>query len=158
MHADLRVIERPRVALVHARPGGAAIFGAIEARQQLRSRPRLVGLEIRYGIRLDHGVDHARVRKRDRDADATLRRFREAAAFDLSPRLSGVSRLPKRGTGSAGVEEVGPAHALPARGPHGVGIRRIERDVHDARLVGDEFYELPGRAAVFGLVETTLWI
>ncbi len=158
MHAHLRVVERSRVLIARARPRRAAVAGAVESRGRLRRRLALLRLCIRHRVRFDHRVHHLRIRERDRDADAPFRRLGESAALDLSPRLAGVGRLPQRRSRAARVEEVRAAHALPARRPHGVRVRRIERDVDESRLVGDELDELPRLAAVLGLVETALRI
>ena len=41
----------------------------------------------------------------------------KAAAFHFRPRLAGISALPEAAAGTTALEEVGPAHTLPARRP-----------------------------------------
>ncbi len=42
--------------------------------------------------------------------------------------------------------------------PFRIRVRRIERDVDDACPVGHELHQLPGRASIFGLIESAFWV
>ncbi|CAA9358627.1 MAG: hypothetical protein AVDCRST_MAG40-3336 [uncultured Gemmatimonadaceae bacterium] len=171
--AHLRVVERARVVLVlvHQRPGRAAVARAVEPRVGLVARHgaaepdhRLAGLRrllraalrVRRGVGLDERVDHARVGGRGREPDAPLHHRREAAAAHLGPRLPRVGALPERRAGPAALEEVGPAHPLPARRPERVRVVGRHGDVDEAGAVADELDVPPGGAAVGGLVQPPL--
>ena len=158
IHPDLGVVERPHVLRGRFHPGLAAVVGAVEPAGRLLPLGPLDRLRIGRGVGLDHGVDDLGIARRDRDADAPLHRLGKAVALELGPGGAGVGALPERAAGAAALQEVRPAHPLPARGVERAGIRRVHRHVHEPRLVADELDELPGLAAVGGLVEPPLGV
>ena len=149
----LRVVERTRVLGAHVRPRLAGVFRAIEATRPLLRRDLGVLLEIGRRVGFDHGVHHVGVRARDGDLDASLGGGRKSAALHLGERFATVGALPERRSGAARLQEVRSAHALVARGPHGVRVARVQLHVHEAGLLVDELHQAPVLAAVGGLVE-----
>src|SRR3972149_11747820 len=111
------------------------------------------GPGIRIGVRLDHGINDLRVALGDGQPDPALHGLGEATALDLGPGGAAVGALPQGTARAAALEEIGAPDPFPARRIEHVGVRGGHRDVDETRLVADELDELPGLAAVGGLVE-----
>src|SRR4029078_13063508 len=85
---DLRIVERPRVDVVHVLPRLSAVGRAIETVRRWialeRDRAR------RDRRRFRERVDDLRIAARDRETDAALRTFGVAVALDLRPRRPAI--------------------------------------------------------------------
>src|SRR5262249_30352714 len=136
--ADLREVERPRVQRARARPGVAAVLGAIDAAALAadivdRVGPGFVGLDDR-----EHD---ARILRGDREADACGPRRK--ALLQLLPGRAAVRRLEDAaqilalGLRRSRRERPGPPLAGVERGVDRAGLRRIERDVAAADAVAE---------------------
>src|SRR5207244_8786104 len=110
IHADLRVVERSRVAKpaaalsggfvpISERPRSATVGRAIDAAVRLLSLARIRLFTAGEGswqrVSFDPSVNDLRIGWRHRNTNASFRGLGEAAAFDLAPRRSRVSRFPK---------------------------------------------------------------
>ena len=156
MHANLRVVERPRVRIVHLRPGLPGVTAAIQPVRQLLFRLTRCARASADRVRFDARIDDVWIAHRDGDVDPALHRLGEAAALDLRPGRAAVGCLPERGARAAAAEEIRSADPLVARRVQHVRIARIHGDVDEAGPVAHELHELPALATVGGLVEAAL--
>ena len=156
VNANLRVVERAHIHCAGVVPRLAAVCGAIDAvGLGARAHGELFG---RHRIRLGERVHHIRIAGRQCEPDAALGAVRISATLDLGPGCAGVRGLPERAAGSAAVQRVGRAIALPARRVDNIGISRIDGDVHKTRAVTDELGHRPRVAAIDGLVQSAFLV
>jgi len=111
-------------------------------------------LKIPVGV-LDERVEHARVRLRDRDADATLVTRGQTAA-ELVPVGSTVDRLVNAAARPATVEAPRTPLTLIGRGVQYVGVGGVHHEVHRTRVLVDVQDLVPRATAVGGLEDATL--
>jgi hypothetical protein len=144
--ADVGVVERAVgdvVLGVDRRPFAAAVVGAQER--------ALLGFH--------EGVDDARIRARDGDADASEVAFRHSILLgEPLPGRAAVVRHMQARAGAAGVEEPRPAAVLPHRGEEFVRVGRIDDQIRGADLVVHEEDFRPGPAAVDGFEDAAVGV
>ena len=131
-------------------------------RRVLRRRARFRGSRShrRTGLaRFDLRVHDFRIRSRHIERDAAPRAGRQPeVARQFRPRLARVGRLPDRAARTAAVEAAAAAAALIARRVQNVAVRRIDRNVVEARILVDELHLRPVLPAVDRLVDAAVRI
>ena len=105
--------------------------------------------------RVDDGVEHVRVGRRDGEADPPHLHLGQAAVH-LAPGLAGVGGLVDRRLGAAVDQRPHVPAALVGRRVQHVGVARVEVDLADARVRATVEHGVPGPAAVGGLVQAAV--
>ncbi len=146
----------------HVRAGAPApdSTGHFDCRSRSASLPRLapVGGSIEAALavdRFDQRVHHVRLDRRDGHRDAAQVHTRQAAC-DLAPGLAAVGRLVNRRFRAAIDQRPDVSAPLVGDRVQGVRIARVVQHIRDARVLADVQDQLPGLAAVGGLVETAI--
>src|ERR1017187_9095092 len=146
--AELAEIRRARVGVAHAGPGGAAVFGAVDASERgvLNQRVHDVGI-----LAIDfHGATAPIAR-----GQATARL---AGGAELGPVQTAVGGSVQAAAGTAAVVTEHRAPALIGAGKQDVGALRIDGYIGDAGIFVDDERLFPGSAAVFAHENAALLI
>ncbi len=143
VHADLAEVGGTGISVAHAGPGGALVFGAVNAaeRGMLEFRVHDVGV---FAIDVDGATAHV--------AGCGQ------AAGHFGPVRAAVDGAVETGIGTAAVVSIGGAAALIGGGVEDVGARGIDGDIGDAGVFVDGQRQAPGGAAVGAFVDAALFV
>src|SRR6185369_7910435 len=143
VHADLAEVGRARIGVAHAGPGGALVFGAVDAAE---------------GGMLEFGVDDVGVPAIDVKGAAADVSGRGQASGHFGPLRTAVQGTVETGIGTAAVISKDRAAARVGRGVEDVGAFGIDGDIGDAGVFVDGQRLGPVSASVGALVDATLFV